>query len=491
MMHEIGSDDDNNAIEHQQQQRQEEEEDVIDEVYTDYYVASSTNNNKNNDSVDDDMTTTTPAKEMMDSATATKIQEEEEEQQEQHEEECAICFETLSAKGWGRCTPCGHAFHKLCWWEWENAYNQRVDIRNRREGLNTNTNSRGRGGGGGGGVDEKCKCCLCNTINIQFIDGNGDPARNPSPYVAVDDPHPTSRGGSSGSSNRFTQFIRGMSEGANGFVSFMRNESNWNNISSGGTTGAAGPFAQTQRNSFNATGGGGRGGVGGSFRRSSSSRTSTSASGGGQQQQQQYYVNPYNQLRPGTQVILQNLARSPHLNKKHGTVLQYQAQTLRYLIQLETDRSTSFITTTPPPPPVLSIKAEHVLQPLKVQIVNLRTQPFYNGKVGTICAYIRPINRYVIKIESYSVLSTSSREISIQPCNIRIPNGTLVRLEGLEYASQWNGKYGTIVRFVEDGSGLTRGGGGQGTTELVESGRYLVYLSRQYRVLVKVENVRL
>ena len=191
----------------------------------------------------------------------------------------------------------------------------------------------------------------------------------------------------------------------------------------------------------------------------------------------------------GTQVILENLARSPHLNKKHGTVLQYQAQTLRYLIQLETDISTSFITTTPPPPPVVSIKAENVLQPLKVQIVNLRTQPFYNGKVGTICAYIRPINRYVIKIESYSFLSTSSREISIQPCNIRIPNGTLVRLEGLEYASQWNGKYGTIVRFVEGGSGLTRGGGGQGTTELVESGRYLVCLSRQYGVLVKVENV--
>jgi hypothetical protein len=508
MMHEIivGSDDDDNndvsMMEHRQDRQEDDamEDDVIDEVYTDYYVAStstsnnninnSNNNNDSNDSINDDATTTAPTK-GMDTATATKSPQGEEEddeeaeqvqqqqeQQQEHEEECVICFETLSTMEWGRCTPCGHAFHKQCWWEWENVYNQRVDIRNRREGINNN-NSRGRGGGD----NDKCKCCLCNTINVQFIDGDGNPARNPAPYIAIDvDPSHPSNGGSSGDGgggNRFTQFIRGMNESANGFISFMRNESNWNSSTPAGTVG----------------GGGGRGG--GSFRRMNSflnNQHAGSSSGGGgrrqqqqQQQQQQYDINPYNTLRPGTQVILQNLAQSSHLNKKRGTILQYQAHTLRYLVQLESDMSTSFI----PIPPV-SIRAENLLQPIKVQIVNLRSQPHFNGKVGTITAYVRPINRYVIKIETYSLLSTSSREVSVQPCNIRIPNGTLVRLEGLEHASQWNGKYGTIARFVE--SGLPRGGGGggggggQGTTE---SGRYQVNLSRQYSVLVKVENVRL
>ena len=514
MMHEIvvGSDDDNNdGVMEQRAISSSMEDDAIDEVYTDYcYVASagtSNNNNNNNDNIDsndensnndsiNDATTTAPTKEM-DTATATATEsmqgEEDEEdeqvqqeQQQEHEEECVICFETLSTMGWGRCTPCGHAFHKQCWWEWENVYNQRVDIRNRREGINNN-NSRGRGGGGG--ENDKCKCCLCNTINIQFIDGDGNPARNPTPYIAIDDDpsfSSTMGGSSGGGGNRFTQFIRGMNEGANGFISFMRNESNWNSSSPG-------------------TGGGGGGG-GGSFRRmnpflnnqhAGSSSRSSSSGGRQQQQQQQYDLNPYNTLRPGTQVILQNLTRSSHLNKKRGTILQYQAQTLRYLIQLETDTTTSFI---PSPTtyvnnttlPIVSIKAENLLQPIKVQIVNLRTQPYYNGKVGTITAYSRPINRYVIKIETFSLLSTSSREVSVQLCNIRIPNGTLVRLEGLEHAAQWNGKYGTVARFVE--GGLPRGGGGgggQGTTESVETGRYQVSLSRQYSVLVKVENVRL
>lgn len=518
MMHEIvvGSVDDNNdGVMEQRAISSSMEDDVIDEVYTDYcYVASagtSNNNNNNNDNIDsndennnndsiNDATTTAPTKEM-DTATATKSMQDEEdeqvqqEQQQEHEEECVICFETLSTMGWGRCTPCGHAFHKQCWWQWENVYNQRVDIRNLREGIN---NSRGRGGGG---ENDKCKCCLCNTINIQFIDGDGNPARNPTPYIAIDDdpsqhPSNSTMGGSSdggGGGNRFTQFIRGMNEGANGFISFMRNESNWNSSTPG-------------------TGGGGvrGGGGGGSFRRMSSflnnQHAGSSSSGGGggggrrQQQQQQHDLNPYNTLRPGTQVILQNLTRSSHLNKKRGTILQYQAQTLRYLIQLETDTTTSFIpspttyvnTTTLP---IVSIKGENLLQPITVQIVNLRTQPYYNGKVGTITAYVRPIDRYVIKIEIFSLLSTSSREVSVQLCNIRIPNGTLVRLEGLEHASQWNGKYGTVARFVEGGlprgGGGGGGGGGQGTTESVETGRYQVSLSRQYSVLVKVENVRI
>jgi hypothetical protein len=123
----------------------------------------------------------------------------------------------------------------------------------------------------------------------------------------------------------------------------------------------------------------------------------------------------------------------------------------------------------------VAIRPENLLQTAKVKIQGLRTQPTLNGKEATICAYSRATNRYVVKVDHL----LSAREISLQPTNIRITNGTLIRLEGLQQASQWNGMYGTIICFIEDTSG-TAG-----------FGRYEVKLSRQYGVRVKVENVRL
>ena len=128
----------------------------------------------------------------------------------------------------------------------------------------------------------------------------------------------------------------------------------------------------------------------------------------------------------------------------------------------------------------VAIKPENILQTAKVKIHGLQSQPNLNGSTGTICSYSKERNRYVVKVD---FMLAPTREISIQPCNILIPNGTCIRLEGLQQASQWNGKYGTIARWVEnnESSGTTTAGGG----------RYEVRLSRQYGVRVKMENVRL
>jgi hypothetical protein len=393
------------------------------------------------------------------------------------EEECVICFEKLSVQEWGRCTPCGHTFHKMCWWEWENAYNQRVN-ENRRQGHRARS-------------EENCKCCLCNTVNKKFVDGNGDPAHNPSPYIAMDDPSDT--GG-----NRFTHFLRDIGEEASGFMNFLRSEFRDH-------LGVGGPFTPT-RNNRNINNSEQRGRSNGGSdnpspnrRRASSfvpplfgswnSSYGTSSSGTAppflppffrnQSSHQQTSgsspfnsnANPFNLLQPGTQVVTQNLVHSPHLNRQRGVVLQYQPRSARYLVRLESDIS-SFITGHLAP---VAIRPENLLQTAKVKIQGLRTEPTLNGKEATICAYSRSTNRYIVKVDH--LLST--REISIQPTNIRLPNGTVIRLEGLQQASQWNGKYGTIICFVEDTSG-TAG-----------SGRYEVGLSRQYGVRVKIENVRL
>lgn len=174
--------------------------------------------------------------------------------------------------------------------------------------------------------------------------------------------------------------------------------------------------------------------------------------------------NPFNQIRAGTQIVTHHLVNSPHLNGQRGIVLNYQPGSGRYFIQFQSNLS-DFIAGSASP---VAIKPENLLQTIKVKIRGLQSQPDLNGKEGTIFSYSRERNRYLVQVD---YLLSPTREISIQPTNIQIPNGTCVRLEGLERASQWNGRYGTVVGWV--------------------NGRYEVCLSRQYGVRVKMENVRL
>jgi len=429
-----------------------------------------------------------------------------------YEEECVICLEALSDHPWGRCTPCNHAFHKKCWWEWENAHNERVAQRpptaNRRD------------------PDRGPKCCLCNTVNEQFVDGTGDePAHNPSPYVASEDPGGTETGG------RFSNWIREMSEEASGFIEFLANDlresgafpfnvgppirgrSNRNNNTAGrsssgrassSTTGSSANNRRRSSRGFNpffgrnvgtssSTNSGGANaspnssatsppflGIPPIFGNQSSARFRRSSTGTGARRNNaggtNVNINPFNQMRPGTRVITQHLVNSPNLNGRRGSVVQYQPQSGRYLVQLESDIA-SIISGEHRTSPV-AIKPANLLQTgVKVKIHGLQSQPRLNGKEGTVSAYSHERNRYVVEVGAS--LFSSPREISIKPINIRIPNGMCVRLEGLQRTPQWNGKYGTIAGWVEDESGESG------------SARYEVRLSRQYAVRVKMENVRL
>jgi hypothetical protein len=368
------------------------------------------------------------------------------------EEECVICFEALATREWGRCTPCGHAFHGECWRSWEGAHARRV----RDESLR-------RGGGRPPRSEDGCKCCLCNRVNVAFVSGEGIPSHGAAtPHIAADDPDDAGRG-----SNRFVRFFRNVGEGASGFVTSLHGEvrDHWDNRA-GDASSFVPPFFRTRTSSNDGTEGGG--GTGPSF-------FAPPFFGGQSNNRQQVHssnANPFNLLRPGTRVATQNLVRSPHLNHRGGIVLQYQPESARYLVRLESDVVSNFITGNSTAP--VSIRPENLLQTSRIKIQGLRTEPRLNGKEGIICSYSIATNRYVVKVSN--LLST--RDISLQPANIRVPNGTLVRLEGLQQASQWNGKYGTVTSFVEDGNGAA------------DSGRYEVRLSRQYGVRVKMDNVR-
>lgn len=386
---------------------------------------------------------------------------------ESYEEECVICLEALSSHPWGRCTPCQHAFHKKCWWEWENAHNRRIDRRRERDPRFK---------------DEGPKCCLCNAVNQQFLDGTGTPAHNPSPHVASEDP-------AEEVGNRFTNWFREVSEEASGFMESLTSEFNRARAANVERRSRNGSFFGSRNNARrNAHGASQTTTFGGAnppfgttgtmpFDISSlfgnpphSPHTWSSAFAGTHSN-----TNPFNQMRPGTQVTTQHLDRRPELNGQRGHVLSYQPGSARYLIQFQSIPA-NFITGNSSATPV-AIKPANLLQTgVKVKIHGLQTQPQLNGKVGTVGAYSQARNRYVVQL---TALLSPRREVSLQPINIRIGNGTCVRLEGLRQTPQWNGKYGTIAGWVEDESGASG------------SGRYEVRLSRQYAVRVKMEHVRL
>jgi hypothetical protein len=141
----------------------------------------------------------------------------------------------------------------------------------------------------------------------------------------------------------------------------------------------------------------------------------------------------FNQIRPGTPIVIQHLVNSPHLNGQHAKIQQYTPSTGRYVIQLDSNNTT------------MALKPINLLQRLTVKIFGLVSQPQFNGREGTIVSYNKERERYVVRV---AYLPSETKEISIKPCNMRIPDLAKVRLEGLENQSRWNGRYGEVLILI-------------------------------------------
>lgn len=357
---------------------------------------------------------------------------------EQYEEECVICLEELCKnEEWGRCTPCNHAFHKKCWWNWENSHHERIESA-RRRGEETN--------------NEGPKCCLCNTVVKQFVDGQGEPAHNPEPFVADEEDDKgffdwffrRGRGGNDSESaengsndmNGAMEFLERMAQ-QGGSVMGLDASVLLDQLRFGGGFGMNFPHGANNspnRNSNNRGNGnnssgfdfgrmfqewGGAGPFGGA--RPFAGRSTNATNDG-----------PFNQILPDTPVVIQDLVNSPHLNGQRGKVNQYNQQTERYLIKLDSNNVT------------IALKPENILQVLTIKILGLVSQPLFNGKEGTIVSYNNDRNRYVVRVS----LPNETKEISIKAQNIRIPDLSRVRLEGLENQPQWNGRYGEFMSVL-------------------------------------------
>lgn len=380
----------------------------------------------------------------------------------QFEEECVICLEELKDDElWGRCSPCDHAFHKRCWWDWENAHNERA-AKARRRGDDVSNYGVGP------------KCCLCNTVVKQFVDGKGEPAHNPEPYVAEDD----------GEENKsfFDFFFRGGRRGRNdggegenedGGDNGPVNQNDMNGAmeflqrmaQQGGSVMGMDPAVLLDQMRFGGGFGGppfpGMAGFPGASNNSNNSNNNNSnsdsgnginlgrmfqewgAGGGmpfgapsrsGSNVNNAQETTSFNKIRSGTPIAIQDLVNSSHshLNGQRGTVQQFDPQAGRYVIKVDSTNVT------------VSLKPENIVQTLKVKILGLISQPQFNGQEGTIVSYNKERNRYAVRV----ALPSETKEISIKAANIRIPDLAKVRLEGLESQPQWNGRYGEFRCFL-------------------------------------------
>lgn len=129
--------------------------------------------------------------------------------------------------------------------------------------------------------------------------------------------------------------------------------------------------------------------------------------------------------RQGVRVKIKNISNSPALNDRIGTVSG--SHNGRSIITL--DQSGAQV----------ALKIENILQLVPVTISGLKNRPELNGSRAQITG-IRPIDG---RIE----VSTNGSIMALKKENIIYPKNTIVKMEDLNDAQQFNGKVGRIQKY--------------------------------------------
>ena len=162
----------------------------------------------------------------------------------------------------------------------------------------------------------------------------------------------------------------------------------------------------------------------------------------------------YNTIPVGTRITLHNLLMPNHLSGLKGSVVSFNSQTGRYVIQLDNSRGT--------------VEADP-----RALLQNITVWLRWEARFATVVSCRQAI-------DSYEVSHLFSGTYILRSNEIVTPNGTIVRLEGLGQRPEYNGKYGKVVSWFE-----RYGQYGYDTSY------YEVQLSYDNIVRVKMANVRL
>ena len=179
--------------------------------------------------------------------------------------------------------------------------------------------------------------------------------------------------------------------------------------------------------------------------------------GGGMPQQRQTRrpaMKRYDAIPPGTIVSLKGLQSRPERNGDRGEIAEYDEQTGRYLVFIEDEDE------------YLRVKPSNLLQHVHLRLHGIESQPYLNGKRGTIVAWSDHKERYNVHVMDIGKM------VSAKPNNVVLENGTVAMICGLQSKPELNGRYGTIKNFSQ------------------ETGRYDVQLSADQILRLKLENVR-
>uniref|UniRef100_A0A7S1ID67 J domain-containing protein n=1 Tax=Eutreptiella gymnastica TaxID=73025 RepID=A0A7S1ID67_9EUGL len=153
----------------------------------------------------------------------------------------------------------------------------------------------------------------------------------------------------------------------------------------------------------------------------------------------------------GTKVAIYGLQSAPHHNGKLASILEHDRNSGRYTVETQSGDN-------------LALKPSNFTQVTAAVIRGLKSKPELNGKKGKIMRWDEDKGRYAIQIPGQT--------LSLQPANLQLEQSTVVRIEGLSGAAQYNGSWGKIVDVD------------------MEAQRYQLQLDASKQLKVRWENVR-
>lgn len=135
----------------------------------------------------------------------------------------------------------------------------------------------------------------------------------------------------------------------------------------------------------------------------------------------------FDEIPPGTRVMLKDLQSAAYRNGELGTVSDHDRARGRYTVKLEDGEP-------------LSLKGENLLQLVQdVQLTGIKSEPALNAQRGFV---VKQANgRYFVRVGGTTK--------SFSPSNVLLPVSTRVRICGLEKAAQHNGKWGQITSYSD------------------------------------------
>ena len=182
---------------------------------------------------------------------------------------------------------------------------------------------------------------------------------------------------------------------------------------------------------------------------------------------------PPTDIPPGSRVVLMGIASRPELNGRSGAIVGYDAEKVRYTVQLEADGETQ--------PQAISLKRDNLVQAASVKL--LRQSPDGSatslpasiaslaGDIsGDLAGYDGESGEYAVKVPA-SASPTEPMLIPMACCEAAV--GMTGVVTGLQGAAEHNGKPARLLSVD------------------AASGRYVVALSASQQLKVKRANFRL